>query len=130
MNNAALTHKHQRGMSSLGLLLIIGIVAFFLLCAFRVGPLYLDNSFVGSSLKKLQDDDLTRMSNSEIRSQISRYFTVDGVRDISTKQIKIDRKSNSVVLSLDYEKRVEFLGNLDVVVRFSHKIDSGDDNKK
>ncbi|MDM3869824.1 DUF4845 domain-containing protein [Porticoccus sp. W117] len=122
--------KSQRGMSSLGLLLIIGIAAFFLLCAFRVGPLYLDDSFVGSSLDKLRDDDLENMSNSEIRSQISRYFTVDGVRDISTKQIKIDRKRDTVILTLDYEKRVEFLGNLDVAVRFSHKIDSSEGKKK
>ena len=124
------TAKYQRGMSSLGLLLIIGIAAFFLLCVFRVGPLYLDDSFVGGSLEKLRDDDLDNMSNSEIRSQISRYFTVDGVRDIPVKNIKIDRKSDSVILSLDYEKRVEFLGNLDVAVRFSHKIDSSEGKKK
>ena len=129
MDKTAYNPTKQQGMSSLGWLIVIGIFAFFLLCVFRVGSLYMDDYFVGGSLEKFKDDDLDNMSNGEIRSQISRYFTVDSVRDISAKDVKIERTNKSVVLTLDYEKRVEFLGNLDVVVRFSHKVDSSDNAK-
>ena len=118
----------QQGISSIGLLIVIGIAAFVLLCGFRIGPLYIDDSFVGSSLQKMAEGDLNSLSNREIRSKISKHFTVDNVRDISPKQIKINRKSEKVTLTLDYEKRIEFLGNLDVVVRFSHKV--GDEGSK
>lgn len=124
-----MNRNRQRGMSSLGLLIVIGIAAFALLCIFKIGPLYLDNSFVGGSLEKMASEDLGRMSNSEIRVQLDKHFTVDNVRDISSKDVKIERKRNRVILTLDYEKRVQFLGNLDAVARFSHTVDTDDAEK-
>ena len=116
--------NRQQGMSSLGLLAVIAIAAFVLLCGFKLGPLYIDDSFVKGSLNKMAKENLVGMSNSQIRSKIGKHFTVDSVRDISLNDIKIERKKNRVILALDYEKRVEFLGNVEVVASFSHRLDS------
>ena len=124
-----MNRNKQRGMSSLGLLIVLLAAGFVIWTGFKIGPIYIDHSFVKSSLNKMADEELVRMSNSEIRSKISKHFTVDNVRDISPRDIKIERKRNRVILTLDYEKRIEYFGNLDVVARFNHTIDSDDARK-
>lgn len=116
--------QSQLGMSSLSLLLVLIAVAFVLMAAFKLGPLYLDNYFVKSSVESLQDEKITEMSDVQIRKVLYSRFIVNGVRDIDVKEAVIDRSSKGVVVDLSYEKRVNFIGNVDVVVVFNNRFDT------
>lgn len=116
----------QTGMSSIALLLVLMAGAFVLMAAFKVGPLYLDNYFVKSSVDALQDENVREMSNQQIIAAIDRYFLINGVRDIQAKTAKIERDAKHVVVMIDYEKRINFISNLDVVVRFENHFDTSD----
>ena len=116
----------QAGMSSLTLLTVLIAAAFALLVIFRVGPLYLDNYFVRSSVNALQNEDVRNMSNHQIYSALGRYFMVNGVRDISARDAEIERNNSNTVVTLRYEKRAHFIANLDVVVTFTNQFDSAD----
>ncbi len=114
----------QQGLSSLGLLFVLGLAAFLLMCGLKVIPIYIDGYFVSGSLNKLHDVNLEEMTNRQIRNKIGRQFSVDSVYDLSPRDVKIERVKGRVILSLDYERRVNFSGNLDVAVSFKHRIDS------
>lgn len=116
--------NNQSGMSSLTILVIMLAGAFVLLAVFRVGPLYLDNYFVQSSVKALQDEDISKMTDAQVRKVLDRYFLINGVRDMSARDAEIERNKTSTVVKLDYEKRIDFLGNLDVVVTFENHFDT------
>ncbi len=116
--------QRQKGLSSLSLLVILGAASFILLAAFRLGPLYIDNYFVKASVESLQSEDLRDMSDRQIRSALSRHFTINGVRDIDARSAEIERSTEGVLVKLDYEKRVDFLGNVDIVVVFENRFDS------
>lgn len=116
--------KYQSGLSSISLLLVLVGGAFVLMAAFKVGPLYIDNYFVKSSVDALQDEDVRQMSNRAIVTALDRYFLINGVRDIDSSIIKIERNETSTVVKVDYEKRINFIGNLDVVVRFENHYDT------
>ncbi|MGD9660415.1 MAG: DUF4845 domain-containing protein [Porticoccaceae bacterium] len=118
--------KFQTGMSSLTLLLVLMAGAFVLLAGFKIGPLYIDNYFVRSSVNALQDEDVRNMSDHQIRRAVDRYFIINGVRDLSSKDIKIERDSSRTLVMLDYEKRINFFANLDVVVMFKNHFDTSD----
>lgn len=117
-------NRFQSGMSSLTLLIVLVGSAFILLSFFKIGPLYIDNYFVKSSVDALQDDDVRKMSNRQIQSALSRYFMINGVRDISAKAAKIERGDTKTLVKVDYEKRINFIGNLDVVVKFENHFDT------
>ena len=119
-------NTRQKGMSSLTLLTVLVAIAFVLLVIFRVGPLYLDNYFVRSSVNALQNEDIRIMSNHQIYGALNRYFTVNGVRDISARDAEIERHNTHTVVTLSYEKRAHFFANLDVVVTFTNQFDSAD----
>lgn len=116
----------QSGLSSLAVLLILIACASVLLVVFKVGPLYIDNYFVKASVDSLRDEDIESLSDHSIRSALSRYFTVNGVRDISVKIAKVERNAKYVIVKVDYEKRINLFGNLDVVTRFENHFDSRD----
>ncbi|MCK9503060.1 MAG: DUF4845 domain-containing protein [Porticoccaceae bacterium] len=118
--------KFQTGMSSLTLLLVLMAGAFVLLAAFKIGPLYIDNYFVRSSVNALQDEDVSKMSDHQIRTTLDRYFIINGVRDLSSRDVKIDRDSARTLVMMDYEKRIDFFANLDVVVSFENHFDTSD----
>ena len=117
-------HNKQQGLSALGLLLVLAIGGFFLTIATRVGPLFLDNSFVNAALQSLENESVHTLTDRQIRRKLSDYFTVNNVRDVSVKDLVIERKKTATTLRLDYERRINFLANVDVVVVFENAYDS------
>lgn len=114
----------QKGLGTLGMLLVLLVGGFALTCAFKIGPLYLDNYFVRAALKSLEDERIETQDSTLVRRTLDRYFMVNNVRDVSARDAVISRERDRVVVSLDYERRVNLIGNLDVVVRFSNRFDS------
>lgn len=119
-----MTHKKQQGISMLGGLILLAVIGFFLTAIFKVGPLYLDNSFVKAAVASLQNEDVHGMTDRDIRRKLGSQFDMNNVREIDRKLIKVDRKKTHTVVTLDYEKRVNFMGNVDVVVMFNNSYDS------
>ena len=121
-----MNHRRQSGLSSLSLLIILSASAFFLLVLFRVGPLYLDNYFVAAALKDMGEEALVEMRDDEIRRKLQSYFTINNIRSVSMRNVDIERDRTGVAIKVDYEKRVNFLGNADVVVTFTNHLHSTD----
>lgn len=117
-------HTNQQGITVLGGLVTLAIVGFILTAGLKIGPLYLDNSFVKAAIDSLAEENIHTMSDAEVRRKLSAYFDINNVRDIDMKLIKIEREKTHTLVSLNYEKRINFMGNLDVVVRFENTYDS------
>jgi hypothetical protein len=119
-----MTHSKQQGISMLGGLVLLAVVGFFLTAIFKVAPLYLDNSFVKAAVASLQKEDVHGMTDKDIRRKLGAQFDMNNVRDIDRKLIKVTREKTRTLVTLDYEKRVNFMGNVDVVVMFNNSYDS------
>lgn len=117
----------QKGLSLLGILFVLLLMGFALTALFRVGPLYLDDYTVRKSFEELGDGDIRALSDQAIREKLYKYFVVNNVDDIDLKQVRVDRDPARIVVSLYYERRVQFLGNLDVVAKFNNVYDSSRD---
>ncbi|MEZ5529152.1 MAG: DUF4845 domain-containing protein [Porticoccaceae bacterium] len=116
--------RTQRGISVLGALVTLAVVGFFLTAALKVGPLYLDNSFVKAAIDSLAEENIHTMTDSQVRRKLGDFFDINNVRDIDMKDIKIEREKTRTLVTLNYEKRVNFIANVDVVVRFNNSYDS------
>lgn len=116
--------KYQQGMSSLSLLVLLAVIGFFLTALFKLGPLYLDNYFVSAAIKSLKNDKIHDISDAQIRRTLDKLFTINGVRDITAREVKVDRQKTHTIVSMEYEKRVAFMGNVDVVVKFKDVYDT------
>ena len=119
-----LDQKRQSGVTILGFMLILLVGAFLLTAGFKLGPLYIDNQFIRESIESLENENYREMTDRQIKAYISNTFIINNIRDLDGRDIKISREKHRLFVSLDYEKRVNFMGNLDVVVSFENHFDS------
>jgi len=119
--------KDQAGMGLIQLLVVLAAAGFFLLFAFRVVPLYAENRYVVVGLRALQDSGnrLVEMSDSEIIKKMQNFYLINNVRSEGpTKNLKIDRSHNRIMVTVDYETRVNLLYNIDLVLTFANHLNS------
>lgn len=119
--------KHQRGLGMLQWALVIAVAGFFLLFAFKVVPLYAENRYVESALRSLEvaGEKVDEMTDAEIRKKLTNFYMINNVRSEGpTKNIKIDRQSEKLLVTIDYETRVPLFYNIDLVLSFKNHLDS------
>lgn len=114
-------HK-QAGASTLGILIVVLFFGSLLTLLIKLGPAYLDDYTVKEALESLDGaDGLSRMTPNDVRNLVNRRLSVNNVSGFDTKDIKIERDGEMVILSLDYEVRTGVISNIDAVMSFSHR---------
>jgi len=119
--------RSQVGLTLPGFLFALLVLGFCLTVAFRLGPLYLDNYTVAQSFASLGDGDIRNLSDQGIRQRLYKNFVVNNVDDIDLKAVKVDRSAEKILVSLNYERRVNLFGNIDAVISFDNVYDSSRD---
>jgi len=121
MNNL----KRQQGLSAIGWLFVLSVFGFSLLVVSKLGPYYLDNRFVVSTLKTLRDDpEFPQMSSSDIRTKLSKTFSINNIRGKAKKSVRITKNTKNTLVTIAYEERIDLLHNIDVVLTFNNVLDS------
>lgn len=116
-------HK-QRGMTAIGWMLVLGLIAFFTLVTLRLLPMYMEYTKVASVLEALQNEPgITRKSKAEIRKLIGRRFDVNDVRELDPKLASIVQKSGVLTVTMVYERRTSLFGNIDLVAKFNKEVE-------
>lgn len=119
--------RHQGGLTLIGGLLILVVVGFVAYLAFQLIPVYLEYFNVISSVKTLREDpDLHARSEHEIRELLKRRFFVNDVKHVKARNqqhVKIRKTNVSTIITVNYEVRVDIIGNLDAIATF-HREDN------
>lgn len=112
---------NQNGMSTMSLLSILLIAAFFLMCAFKLIPLYLEAWTVDGAMKRaVQEGGFSGQPASQIRKSLSKTFELNTIDAITPKDVKITKQKNGLELDASYHKQVPLIYNIDVVVKFDN----------
>jgi hypothetical protein len=109
----------QRGVSKFGLLMLLFLIASFFTIGMKVGPLYIDHNLITGICRELiengQADD---MSVTDVRNQVSNSLRINNIRDFDLSDIRMRKQDGKAVITIAYERRVEFIANLDLVASF------------
>jgi Tfp pilus assembly major pilin PilA len=118
--------KYQRGLSSISWLLVLMVLAFLALFAAKAVPPYVENQYVVEALKSLSENnkDLSNLTAGEIRTQLSKFFTINGVRGEAGKHVEIKQTRDGVVVNINYEVRENLFRHIDLVSRFDNQLNS------
>ena len=120
MNNIAARGRHN-GMTYLGMLILLIVIAFFAIVLIKVGPLYMEHFKVKSSLDSLAEEvknGQTVLAPQELERHLRNRLSVNDVEHVKENDIKISREGRKTVIEVDYEARVTLFGNLDLVAKF------------
>lgn len=114
----------QGGMTALGWIIVLGLIAFFALLTLKLLPNYLENFKVAETLDSLKNEpDITQKPPAEIRKLISRRFQINDVTHIDARDVQIEKGKGVTRVTATYEIRVPIMANVDAVTKFNESVE-------
>ncbi|HMU90714.1 MAG: DUF4845 domain-containing protein [Pseudomonadales bacterium] len=119
------TLTRQRGASMLAMLYFLTVTGFLLLLAFRLVPLYLDNSFVAAAVKSLEEvPQISQKSPSEVKNLLMTRFQINNIRNVDGKAVKVEEVDGKLVVDVNYDVAVPIIANVEALVHFKNHFEA------
>lgn len=117
------SRRSQRGLSSFGWIGVVAIFALLIITFFKVFPMYYENFKVRNALKGLaQDSTVDVKSKRAIWESLQKRMFVDEIRSIKREDVTIERADNRTTVTITYETRDTYIGNLFIGGNFVESI--------
>ncbi len=117
----------QKGLSFVGWLLALALLAFFGNVAFKLVPHYLDHRTLKSAIEAVDTNpslDITTVG--DFYSYVGKSMQVNSIRDLDlNKVLSVTVENNKFLAHLKYEKREALIQNIDLVVKFDDTFSVG-----
>jgi Tfp pilus assembly major pilin PilA len=122
-NDMRIISNRQQGMTTIGLLLVLVVIALFALSAVRIIPIYLENFTIKSVLTAVQDDQrIDAKSKAAIWESLSKRLYINEVRLIKREHVGISRENGQTTVTITYESRRPYIGPLFIGGSFSESV--------
>ena len=117
------TPSRERGMTTLGMLILASFIGLFAFGAIRLAPVYLNYFKVKGVIEGVhQEFDGQNPSRSAIRTSINRRFEVESVSVVSNTDVKVTPDDGGFLVEASYDHTTPFIGNLYFTVRFDKQV--------
>lgn len=117
-----LLKKRQKGLTFLGYVIVLGVIGFFALMAMKLAPLYLEYQSVVKIMNNVADSTPPTASPVAIRDTIQKRLDVNNIERVKAKDFKVSRDKGAPQVSIEYEARTSFVGNLWFLLLFEHSV--------
>lgn len=112
--------RTQSGLSMAGFLITLTVVIFFLFCAMKIVPMYIEYYSVKEALKDIANTSAaTPATKDEIRVQFAKHLEMSYANYVKTLNVlRFETGPEGKKMVVDYERREPLFWNLDVVGKF------------
>ena len=114
----------QRGMTMLGIILVVVVVGAWIYAGIRLTPLYLEYMRVASTLEKVRDEFDSNPGTTEfmLRKAIERHFDIEMVEVVTSNDIEITREGGVFTMRAAYEATTPIVSNISFLVDFDKSV--------
>ena len=111
----------QSGMTMISWAVLIALIGFVGMFGFKLMPIFMEYSSINSALSTASKNVTAGETPAQIRSNISSLFDVNNIDVIKASDVDITTNpdTKSVVISIDYDARTNFVANVDLIVHFT-----------
>lgn len=119
-------HK-QRGMTFIGVVLLVAVIVFVATIAIKLTPAYLEFFAVKKVVQKIQNEpSFATMGPKEIMDSFYRSASVDNIGSVKEEHITIEKtESGKPVLTIEYQKVIPIVANVSALLDFHMSTESG-----
>lgn len=117
--------QSQRGITFIGFIIMLCVAGFFAYVAMKLVPVYSEYMGVVKSMNQLQTEPgIAGKDISEIRQLLGVKFDIQYVDDamIPPQNIQLKKQGGAASLRIFYDKRVDFIYNVDLLVSFDKTV--------
>ena len=112
----------QRGMTTMGMVILVAFIGIFAFAAIRLLPVYLNYMKVASVVSGVvQEFDGAGASSNMIRRSISNRFDIEMVSQIRAKDITVTKVDVGYEVAAVYSHKAPFIANISFVVDFDER---------
>ena len=114
----------QRGMTFIGILVLLVVVGAWVYAGIRLAPKYLEYMRVASTLEKVRDEFDNNPGSTEfmLRKSVERHFDIEMVEVITAEEIEITKEGGSFTMRAYYDDTVPLAGNVSFLVEFDKSV--------
>lgn len=114
--------RHQAGMTTLGLVILVAFVGLFAFAGIRLTPIYLNYMKVVGVVDGVTEEfDGAGATRSAVRNSISRRFDIESVGVITAKDVKVTAVDGGFEVAATYPHKAPFIANVSFVVDFDKR---------
>ena len=114
----------QRGMTMIGILVLVVVVGGWVYAGIRLLPKYLEYMRVAATLEKVRDEYDANPGTTEfmLRKAIERHFDIEMVEIITSNDIAITKDGGQFNMRAYYDDTVPLAGNVSFLVEFDKSV--------
>lgn len=114
--------KQLRGMTTIGMLILVAFLGMFAFAAIQLTPVYLNYMKVAGVVDGVKEEfDGQSPSAANIRRSIERRFGIESVSVVTPRDIKVTPDSGGFLVDATYDHTVPYIANLSFTVHFDKK---------
>jgi hypothetical protein len=117
--------NRQRGMTFLGIIVLVIVVGAWVYAGIRLTPKYLEFIKVSATLEKVRDEYENNPGPTDfmLRKAIERHFDIEMVEVITSEDIEIRREGGTFSVRAAYEDTVPLVANVSFLVSFDKTVE-------
>lgn len=116
--------KKQAGLTTLGLIFVIGTFGFLIVTSFKVVPIYTEFFQIKTAVKALSEDrGINVKSKRDVWTAISKRLRVNNIRTRTDKDFIITRENKITSVQIKYEVRIPYVANMFIGANFDESIE-------
>jgi Tfp pilus assembly protein PilE len=117
--------QRQRGMTFLGILVLVVVVGAWVYAAIRLTPKYLEYMKIAATLEKVRDEHENNPGTTafDLMKACERHFNIESVTVITEKDIEIKRDGSVFTMRAAYDDEIPLVGNVYFLVRFDKTVE-------
>lgn len=115
--------RRERGMTTLGLIILVAFVGLFAFAGIRLTPVYLNYMKVLGVINGVHEEfDGANPSRNAIRSSIARRFDVESVSEITAREVTVTSVDGGFEVRAKYNHLAPFISNVSFSVDFDKAV--------
>ena len=103
MRIARQTNERQRGLTVIGMLILLIAIGFVALLVMKVVPMYVQYYTIKSSIESVRKESVGQMAATDIQNLIQKRFDTGYVENVRARDLKIRNDRQGKVLDLTYQ---------------------------
>lgn len=118
-------HHRQRGMTFLGIIVLVVVVGAWVYSGIRLVPKYLEYMRVAATLEKVRDEYESNPGTTDfmLRKAVERHFDIEMVEIITSNDIEIRKEGGTFFMRAFYEDTVPLVANVSFLVEFDKTVE-------
>ncbi len=113
----------ERGMTAIGLIILIAFVGLFVYAGIRLVPLYVEYFEVVKAITALKPDASSGQAMMQVA--LEKRFDIEDIHSLSFKDVEFHREGSSWTAHAEYDAQTPFVGNVGFIVHFDKTVDLG-----